>query len=276
MKRFVFMSWITILVMASSCLILTGGSEAKIDPQTILGMWLFDEEGGDVVKDSSGNRNDGTLEGRPKPKRVKGQFGKALDFDGEQSRAFVEIMNNPSLDVTTALSLHYWIKIEKYVSAGVVTKHRQNNPNIEGWHSQALKAHFREESLKISFQLRPDGKCCRGLESTVRLPQDAWHHVVATYDNTNMRLYINGVEDESSPVAATGKINGTQNINIGRDVNTEASYFAGVIDEVAVFNVALTQEDVRRLSSGLLAAMAVQPERKLAVTWGRIKAKASQ
>ena len=54
-------------------LIVTGVSNAKIDPKTCVGAWLFDEGKGDVAKDSSANGNNGTIV--KSPKSVQGQFG---------------------------------------------------------------------------------------------------------------------------------------------------------------------------------------------------------
>ena len=74
-------------------LILTGPSSAKLDLKTVAGIWLLDEGKGDTAKDSSGNGNDGTLQG---PKWVKGQVGTALSLNGSSDR--VVIPDADSLD----------------------------------------------------------------------------------------------------------------------------------------------------------------------------------
>ena len=72
---------------------LTTQSYAEIDPDTIVGMWLFDESKGDTATDSSGNGNDGELVGNPE--WVDGKFGNALEFDGTGSH--VNILNSDPL-----------------------------------------------------------------------------------------------------------------------------------------------------------------------------------
>ncbi len=62
-------------------------TEAAIDPETLVGVWLFDEGKGDVAVDASGNELDGILKGNPK--WVDGKFGEALELDGVG--AYVEI-----------------------------------------------------------------------------------------------------------------------------------------------------------------------------------------
>ena len=71
------LSW-TGLVMIS--LMFIGQSQARIDPTTIVGMWLFDENSGQIATDASGKGNNGKLVNQPK--WIKGQFGSALQFDG--------------------------------------------------------------------------------------------------------------------------------------------------------------------------------------------------
>ena len=85
-----------------------GSTNAKIDPKTIVGLWLFDEDGGDTAKDSSGNKNDGKLLGNPK--WVAGKFGKALQFDG--SSTSVDCGNTDTLDIPTnsAVTMCAWVK----------------------------------------------------------------------------------------------------------------------------------------------------------------------
>ena len=75
-------------------------TSAEIDPDTIVGMWLFDEGKGNVATDDSGNGLEGEFEG--KPKWVKGQFGQALEFDGKG--AFVRIAEhaNPTKAITVS------------------------------------------------------------------------------------------------------------------------------------------------------------------------------
>ena len=62
-------------------------ASAEIDPDTVVGLWLFDEGNGKVVSDASGNGLDGEFEG--KPKWVQGKFGEGLELDGQG--AYVKI-----------------------------------------------------------------------------------------------------------------------------------------------------------------------------------------
>ena len=87
-------------------------SYAILDPDTIVGIWKFDEGKGDTTKDSSENGNDGEL--KNKPKWVDGKFGKALEFDGS---SFVDMGNDESLQFDGNVTIVFWVKPES-VSAG--------------------------------------------------------------------------------------------------------------------------------------------------------------
>ena len=86
-----------------SILFITTAS-AEIDPDTIVGMWLFDEGKGNVATDESGNGLDGGFEG--KPKWVDGKFGQALEFDGKSAYVQIPGHDNP----TKAITVSAWAK----------------------------------------------------------------------------------------------------------------------------------------------------------------------
>ena len=71
-----------------------------------------------------------------------------------------------------------------------------------------------------------------------------WHHVAGVYDGTNMFLYVDGTLDVSKP--ATGSI--VQNsypVCIGHNAEAPASSFNGLIDEVSLYNRALTAAEIQ-------------------------------
>ena len=86
-------------------LMFAGISDAKIDPETIVGAWLFDENKGDTAKDASGNGNDGTIMGTPQ--WVNGKFGKALELNGVGD--YVDLPQLPE-QTDQPLSFTAWIK----------------------------------------------------------------------------------------------------------------------------------------------------------------------
>ena len=86
-----------------------GQSSAKIDPETIVGLWLFDQDSGQTVNDSSGNNNNGRFV--KNPKWVKGKFGNALEFD---AGPYVEVPLSKTNDFTgwEQISVCAWYKTD--------------------------------------------------------------------------------------------------------------------------------------------------------------------
>jgi hypothetical protein len=78
------------------------------------------------------------------------------------------------------------------------------------------------------------------LSNTAAIPMRQWVHLAGTYDGTNAHIYVNGVETAIAP--QTGNItHNDRDAAIGNDNGGDRSYgFNGLIDEVSVFNRALS------------------------------------
>ena len=94
--------------LIATSLILVAPSEAKINLETAMGIWLLDENTGKKVKDVSGNNNHGEIQGA---KWAKGKFGSALKFNGKTDR--VVIPNSDSLYAKKAWTITSWIFVNK-------------------------------------------------------------------------------------------------------------------------------------------------------------------
>ena len=94
---------VSIIIMS---IIVTGQSSAKINPQNVAAIWLFDEVSGKLAKDSSGNGNDGELMNGPK--QAQGKFGNALELDGTDD--YVLVGDSLSLDIIEQITITAWAK----------------------------------------------------------------------------------------------------------------------------------------------------------------------
>jgi len=238
--------------------VLTASSYGKIDPKTCAGMWLFDEGKGDIATDSSESKNDGKLTGEPK--WVDGKIGKSLEFDGANS--YVSVSNSESLNPTTAITLEAWIYPKGFDADGngILTKEGQYILGLnwpQGGNAQKLNLW-----LTIGSWILFTGD---------EVSADSWSHVAATYDGNIKKLYING--NLVNSVDQKGKIGtSANNILIAQgNVGVGSQAFKGLIDELAIFNVALTETDIKDSMRGFLYA--VEPSGKLTTTWAAIKAR---
>ena len=187
----------------------------------------FDEGSGTVVNDASGNGNNGTISGATWT--TSGKYGNALTFNG--TSALVTINNAPSLQLTSGMTLEAWVypTTVSNVWRDVIYK-GNDNYYVEGTSSNS--------SL-------PAMRCTSGspLYGTLPLTVNTWAHLAATYDGATMRLYVNGVQVASR--AQTGAIaTSTNPLQIGGD-SFYGQYFAGLIDEVRIYNQALSVAEIQ-------------------------------
>jgi len=255
---------VVVLVVAS---VLTTSSYAKLDPKTIAGMWLFDEGSGKIAADFSGNKNDGTLMNNAK--WVAGKFGQALSFDG--INAYVNIPNSDSLNPTSAITMAAWIQPVTVTNITYIEIMRQDSGDKRKLFS------FQLNGTQLTLGLNTAGAYWETdfAIAAKDYTDEKWHHVVYTYDGAKAIFYKDGSVVNSQ--AHSGKIAvETAPLMIGT-CTASGEWFTGLIDEVAMFNVALAEADVKALmNQGLKQALtAVDLSGKLATTWSSIKTKKS-
>ncbi len=253
-----------ILVCISLILIgiFTAQSSAKIDPESIAGIWLFDEGKGKVAKDSSKNDHDGDIKGNLK--WVSGKFGKALEFPGVDEN-FVEVPHNKSLDLTT-FSFTLWVKIEdagNYQATLIKTADCQ----VENYSGYIYSGRL---VFWTRFTSGGAGKWGFQQFGTTIVTDSEWHHLAGTYDMKSVKSYVDGVVEADAPFSGKPDVSPGP-LNIG-DCPGFAYPVKGLMDEVGLFNVALNENDIKTImTEGLEKTLAVSPKEKLTTTWASIK-----
>ena len=232
-------------------LIFAGISSAEFDIETVAGMWLFDEGKGNTAADSSENGNDGKLENNPKWIK-NGKFGAALEFNGNESKGHVVVGN---LGLSGAVTLILWAK-----PSDVADDDRLIS-NLSGPTNPAFAIRFQSGAVDIWGR--------------------AWKPVIPKFDENKWGHYAFVLDGEGN---ATGYYNGKEgdtvtdtyiftDIGIGATfLHQWGQYYSGTFDEIAFFNLALTEADIKTLMTrGLKSALSVYPAGKLATTWGNIR-----
>lgn len=249
-------------------LILTEQSSAQIDPETIVGIWLFDEGSGNTARDFSKKGNDGALMNNPK--WVSGKFGKALTFDGKDD--YVEI-SLPSVfnDIpNNDFTISFWTNVQDISGSGTVwtrlMEARYDNLN------------YVQFSIQINNGELGINVIDAGAETTFIVDSpinaDTWYHVAGVWDASadSVKLYLDGVLQSTAGEKPADPGN-KKILNLGRRTDGSGlSHFDGVIDEFGVFNVALTENDILNImTEGLKFVAAVFPAGKLTTTWAEIR-----
>jgi hypothetical protein len=234
-----------------------GPSYAEIDEASFIGMWLFDDNKGDTAKDSSQNGNDGTFIGDPQ--WVEGKFGKALSFDGVDD--YMDTGLNTD-DLSSPITISFWMNAAQIKKSPLVSGYNGADPNANRWDIQLS----RDGAGKIRW-VEHEGR--DGAISATVIQADTWYHVAVIHDlpNSESHIFVDGV------LEATAKIEQDLNTNrVLQIADGDGDCYGGIIDDVAIFNAVLTEDDILTImNKGLEGMTAVSPSGKLASTWADIK-----
>ena len=243
-------------------LMIPGKSFAQIDTETIVGAWLFEEGSGNTAKDSSGSGNNGDIEGTPG--WVNGKFGKAMEFDGQSD--YIVIKDNDSLDLNQ-MTVAAWLNLTAYADDQRVISKEEGTSDPYSVYSLQISG---ANDTKLEFRPTLNGARQR-IETSADVPLGQWTHVAATYDGKEVILYIDGEVDKSTP--ATGEMmTNDKDVWIGGSEFYTPRFFNGLMDEAVLFNVALSQDDIKDLMNiGLGTVLAVSPADRLTTTWASMK-----
>ncbi len=239
------MTRLTIICISFIIIILmfAGQSYADVDPETIVGIWLFDEGTGDVAIDSSGNGNDGTLNGPEWTNESK--FGGALEFNGTSS--YIEFATGESMKIQH-FTFMAWFNTRKLDGYGHIFQTGNDWNDMAGCVFRVHQDGYAQSALAFGPGNTATWLNGPGLEA------DTWYHMVITFDGTTATLYLDGVNVASGD--GQGEIMyDDQPVRIGILSNTIGSAFDGFIDEAALFNVALEAEDIEAIMNGGLAGI---------------------
>jgi hypothetical protein len=225
--------------------------------------WPLDEGAGTETADLSGNENHGTF--LDSPTWVIGKFGGALDFDGDNDA--VDCGNPPILDFGTGdWTVSAWIKasVNPGDDMAIFSKGMETSPNTD------YQMRLRDED-DIMIRIDNDGtRYSPNTDDHEGLIDGNWHHIVGMRrDGTDLRVYVDGVEDTGliadgrSTIPDSFDLSNTSEHNayigaVAGGAGNPRRWFLGLIDDVAVWNRALTADEVAYLwndGDGNTAAM---------------------
>ena len=193
----------------------------------------FDEATGTGVTDASGRGNAGTIAGGAVRTTATAKFGGAITFDGVND--LISVPDANSLDLTNAMTLEAWVRPTASGNYRTVML-KETAGNL-------VYALYASSTFGGSGVQRPSAWIfADGLGPTTALPVNTWSHIATTYDRTNWRFYVNGVQVATRAYAPAIQTS-TGALRIGGN-NIWAEWFAGQIDEVRLYDRALSAAEV--------------------------------
>jgi hypothetical protein len=207
----------------------------------LVGWWRLDDGGGTAASDSSGSGNTGSLSS-PAPAWVAGKIGTgALSFNGSNNYVQITGLMGTPTDVTISawanLSADGAASGSEIVSIGDYIALRLDETDFPG---HVTSGFYRGSDTNFYF-----------VSNNTSYAGTGWHHFVFVFDHTNnaRNLYVDGSVSGSTDTSglAIGYTGDGSNTFIGRHGASSANFFNGSIDDVRVYNRALTASDVAQL-----------------------------
>jgi serine/threonine protein kinase/Leucine-rich repeat (LRR) protein len=227
----------------------------KMKAQSPVAYWPLDSVAGGRVKDETGTAEDGQIVGQVTS--VAGIVGNALYFEDKEgplsktNTMRVDIPDHPRFHFRNALTVAAWVKPAGDVGGWILSKWYTPDSYLLSWSGGQYSF-----SVNVQFGERP-GEL---VTATCPAKQDVWSHVAAVYDGAELRLYVDGqvrtcrkvagpTEPGTSALAEHHIQDSTIPIRLGNG-------FHGALDEVRLFDVALTPEQVATLARRASASTA--------------------
>jgi hypothetical protein len=221
----------------------TGG--AAPPPNGSSGYWTFDETSGDALDSSGNNINGKLLNGAT---RGPGKVGSALVLDGIDD--YVNMGNPSALQVTGSLTISAWINSSAFPGDDAVIVSKRDS----GSTGYQLDTTIDQGPRTIGFKLTNSsgGKMYR--YGATQLQANTWYYVTGVYDASaqTLSVYLNGQPDNGPTVGTVtaSQNNSTQNVNVGRRPGLSGFAFKGKIDELRIYNRALSAAEIQAAMNG--------------------------
>ncbi|MBI3895534.1 MAG: LamG domain-containing protein [Acidobacteria bacterium] len=224
------------LIFLSSVAVLFCVNEASARALGLVAAYSFEEGTGLTTADSSGNENIGTLSRGVR--WTAGKIGKAVWFSGTGGEIIVN--DAPSLNFTGSFTLAAWIQPAAQKGYQTILIKESTQGRCGYW--------LQTNGIQINSGFSNGFGCIEHQTTTANLDTGKWYHIASVLDRSNntFKIYLNGdlilnVTEPATPVA------NSQSLVFGRSGSSESKYerWNGAIDEVRIYNRALSQGEIR-------------------------------
>jgi len=229
----------------------------------LVGYWSFEEGIGTKAGDMSGNGNNGTLTLMdPATDWVNGKRGKALDFDGVNDYVNLGTFSVVSDQMTMAAWVYVTAFSSPDVQERIINKADGTGTENHDWMLSFIDNSGRKLRLRFNRSINT-------LIGNTNLSAGRWYYVAATYNNGTGIIYLDGVADGSGSFGTGTLPNNTNPVYIGAK-SSLVEFLNGKIDEVRIYNRALSASEVANLYNASKKIMKVNTSQNLKLTTGLV------
>ena len=175
--------------------------------------------------------------------------------------------DDDALDLAS-FTLAAWIKVDGQSGKWqIVASKEARNPTIRNY---GMFGNINTGVIHYSFT---SGNAWNSFDAPTVVTDGIWHHVATTYDGSDLIFYLDGVVDAQTSIAGgLQEPDNSNNVLYIGGCDVDDYFMTGLIDDVAIFNEALSEGEINDLMGGVAGATsAVEPTTKLTTTWGDIK-----
>ncbi len=237
---------------AALCLLLFFSS---VSGAATIGVWNFDEGAGQAIGDSSGNVLDGvrgsdaTVESVD-PDFISGVSGTGLNFSAAQSDR-VTIANDPLLEPAGAITVELYARSSgPGAFAYLISKAFNGNASSYAFYSA-------NNGGLYFYVTKTDGHTILSPGLSASIWDNSWRRIVGSYDGSRVRMYVDGAEIGGGTADSGSLLYNSNNLFIGSFFGSTAFNWTGDLDQVRIFDEALTPAEIDALPSSVPIPSAV-------------------
>lgn len=197
----------------------------------VSGYWHLDESTSSVVYDASGSGNTGTLVNASWASGSNCRAGSCLSFSG--SNSYMNASSSESLSPQSAITISLWIKLNAIPSGTY-------NEIVQKYGAYGLKIDAVTSKVIGYVWGAPENHY-----STTALTTGTWYHIAMTFDGSVHKIYVNGVNENSENDARSIPVSSNPLRVAGRESAGAGEYINGILDEIRIYNRALSASEIK-------------------------------
>jgi hypothetical protein len=204
----------------------------------LVGYWKMDENNGTSINDSSGNNQTGSFVNSPE--WLAGKYGSGVNFVSTTGSHYIRVDNSTYLNPANTFTVGFWVNFDNQWGSWDIVLGTGRWENEGGWHFGTWSS---DSPGKISFHTASYAARNTSTTGTIDL-DDQWHYIIGTYDNGIAKIYIDGVLKDSDSSIPYESNSNKLIFGAGNNSDSPTYEFWGSIDEVRLYNRALSAEEV--------------------------------